>query len=150
MPVRRISSGSPFEDIIGFSRAMRIGNILAVSGTAPIDDQGNTAAPGDLAEQTQVCLQLILDAINVGGGTKEHVIRTRIMLTDISRWREAAALTPSFSVSTSPLAPLFKWQHSSTWIGWSKSKLIAFLNSVGPIVPTGYANPVKKECLASQ
>jgi enamine deaminase RidA (YjgF/YER057c/UK114 family) len=90
MPAQRISSGSPFEGIIGFSRAVRIGHMLAVSGTAPINDQGKTAAVGDLAEQTRVCLRQILDVINVGGGTKEHIIRTRIMLTDILRWREAA------------------------------------------------------------
>lgn len=96
MPRLRMSSGSPFEDVIGFSRAVRIGKMIAVSGTAPINEQGQTASKGNLAEQTRLCLQLMLDAIVAGGGSKEHVIRTRIMLTDISLWREAALAHSEF------------------------------------------------------
>jgi enamine deaminase RidA (YjgF/YER057c/UK114 family) len=86
-----IASGSPFEDVIGFSRAVRAGNYIAVSGTAPIDAQGHTVSPGNLGEQARACLRLMLAAIEAGGGTAQQVIRTRIMLTDIAQWREAAA-----------------------------------------------------------
>ena len=85
-----ISSGSPFEKPIGFSRAVRVGNAIAVSGTAPIAPGGGTAYPGDLYRQTRTCLEIIKNAVENAGGHLDDVIRTRIMLTDISRWQEAA------------------------------------------------------------
>jgi enamine deaminase RidA (YjgF/YER057c/UK114 family) len=87
---KNISSGSPYEPEIGFSRAVRIGNLISVSGTAPIASNGSTAHVGDLYGQTKYCLAIIRKAINEAGGTLEQVIRTRVMLTDISRWEEAA------------------------------------------------------------
>ena len=90
MPRKNISSGSPYEDTIGFSRAVRIGNVIAVSGTAPIASDGSVAHPGDLYNQTRYCLGIIKKAIEEAGGRLENVMRTRIMLTDISRWEEAA------------------------------------------------------------
>ena len=85
-----ISSGSPFEKPIGFSRAVRVGNAIAVSGTAPIAPGGGTAYPGDLYRQTRTCLEIIKNAVENAGGHLDDVIRTRIMLVDISRWQEAA------------------------------------------------------------
>ena len=85
-----ISSGSPFEKPTGFSRAVRVGDAIAVSGTAPIAPGGGTAYPGDLYRQTRTCIEIIKDAVEKAGGRLEDVIRTRIMLTDISRWQEAA------------------------------------------------------------
>ena len=85
-----ISSGSPFEKPIGFSRAVRVGNAIAVSGTAPIAPGGGTAYPGDLYRQTRACLEIIKNAVENAGGHLDDVIRTRIMLVDISRWQEAA------------------------------------------------------------
>ena len=90
MPRQLISSGSPFEKPIGFSRAVRVGNAIAVSGTAPIAPGGGTAYPGDLYRQTRTCLEIIKDAIEKAGGRMEDVIRTRIMLVDIGRWQESA------------------------------------------------------------
>jgi enamine deaminase RidA (YjgF/YER057c/UK114 family) len=87
---RLVSSGSPFEPEIGFSRAVRVGDHVAVAGTAPIAPQGGTAGPGDVYMQTLRCLQIIEDAINNAGGKREHIIRTRIMLTDIAGWKDAA------------------------------------------------------------
>ena len=85
-----ISSGSPFEPQIGFSRAVRVGPFVAVSGTAPIAPDGGVASPGDLYGQTKRCLDIIAQAIAKAGLTLDNVIRTRVMLTDISRWQEAA------------------------------------------------------------
>jgi enamine deaminase RidA (YjgF/YER057c/UK114 family) len=85
-----ISSGSPYEHHIGLSRAVRVGPIIAVAGTAPLAHDGTTAHPGDVYAQTKRCLEITLDAIERAGGAREHVIRTRIMLVDMSRWREAA------------------------------------------------------------
>lgn len=85
-----ISSGSHLEPRIGFSRAVRVGSHLAVAGTAPIAPDGGVAAPGDVYGQTKRCLEIIAQAIADAGLSLESVIRTRVMLTDISRWEEAA------------------------------------------------------------
>jgi len=85
-----VSSGSPFEPQIGFSRAVRVGPFVAVSGTAPIAPDGSVASPGDLYGQTRRCLEIISQAIADAGLSMENVIRTRVMLTDVSRWKEAA------------------------------------------------------------
>lgn len=85
-----VSSGSPFESQIGFSRAVRIGSVVAVAGTAPIATDGTVAAPGDVYGQTLRCLEIIEAAILEAGLSRADVIRTRVMLTDISRWKEAA------------------------------------------------------------
>ena len=87
---KTVNSNSPFEDLIGFSRACRIEDSIAVSGTAPISDEGKTVGLGDVYKQTLRCLELSQTAIEQAGGKLENVIRTRIMLTDISRWEEAA------------------------------------------------------------
>lgn len=90
MPRQLISSGSPFEKSIGFSRAVRQGNTITVSGTAPIAPGGGTAYPGDLYRQTRTCIDIIKAAVERAGGHLTDVVRTRIMLTDIERWKEAA------------------------------------------------------------
>jgi enamine deaminase RidA (YjgF/YER057c/UK114 family) len=85
-----ISSGSEYEKPIGFSRAVRIGNIIAVAGTAPIASDGTTAYPGDLYNQTKRCIEIMRNAIVEAGGQPENVIRTRIFLRNISDWEKAA------------------------------------------------------------
>lgn len=85
-----VSSGSHLEPEIGFSRAVRVGQFIAVAGTAPIAAGGGTAAPGDVYGQTIRCIEIIGEALAEAGGSIENVIRTRLMLTDISRWRDAA------------------------------------------------------------
>ena len=87
---KKVSSGSPMEGPIGFSRAVRIGNMISVSGTAAIAPDGSTAAPNDVYGQTKCCIEIMKRAIEDAGGKLEDVIRTRVMLKDISRWREAA------------------------------------------------------------
>ena len=85
-----LSSGSPYEKSIGFSRAVRIGNFISVSGTAPIGADGNTAYPGDLYRQTIRCIEIIKKAIMDAGGQMENVIRTRVYLKNITEWKKAA------------------------------------------------------------
>ena len=81
---QNISSGAPWEDQVGYSRAVRIGNIIEVSGTAPVRD-GKTV--GETAyEQTKVCLEIIKEGIEKAGGKIEDVVRTRMFVTDISQW----------------------------------------------------------------
>lgn len=85
-----VSSGSPLEPEIGFSRAVRVGNVLAVAGTAPIAADGSVAAPGDVYGQTKRCLEIVAAAVHDAGLRMEDVIRTRVFLTNIETWRDAA------------------------------------------------------------
>jgi len=87
---KKVTYCQPLEREIGFSRAVRIGNIIAVSGTAPIARDGSVHSPGDVYGQARRCLEIIKDVIEQAGGNLEHVIRTRIFLKDIKRWQEAA------------------------------------------------------------
>ncbi len=91
MPKRQnISSGSPLEKPIGFSRAVRVRNKIAVAGTAPIAADGSTACPGDVYGQTKCCLDIIRKAVEEAGANVTDIVRTRIMLTDMARWEESA------------------------------------------------------------
>ena len=92
----KISSGSPFEKPIGFSRAVRTGNRILVSGTAPIAEDGTAAYPGDVYQQTKHCLQIIETAIREAGGELKDVIRTRVYLTDGDTWKEAGTAHGEF------------------------------------------------------
>ena len=85
-----LSSGSYLEPVIGFSRAVRIGNTVAIGGTAPIAAGGGTASVGDVHGQTLRCLEIAIDALARAGGRPQDVIRSRIILTDIALWEEAA------------------------------------------------------------
>ncbi|MCB0982793.1 MAG: RidA family protein [Ilumatobacteraceae bacterium] len=87
---QHVASGSPLEPIIGFSRAVRTGPVVVVAGTAPIAEGGGTAGVGDVPAQTRRCFDIALAALAQVGAGPEHVTRTRMMLTDITRWREAA------------------------------------------------------------
>lgn len=86
MSRRLVSSGSPFEREIGFSRAVRVGNVIEVAGTAPI----GVDAPGDVYTQTKRCLEIIAAALAEAGGGLGHVVRTRVMLADMATWKDAA------------------------------------------------------------
>ncbi|MGH2788495.1 MAG: RidA family protein [Actinomycetota bacterium] len=85
---RHVRSGSPYEDKIGFSRAVRVGNRVLVSGTAPIWEDG-TVDP-DPYVQSKRCLEIIVQALGEAGASPEEVVRTRTYLTDAS-YGEAAA-----------------------------------------------------------
>lgn len=85
-----VTYGQPLETEIGYSRACRVDNIVAVTGTAPIAPDGSVAAPGDLYGQTRRALEIIGDVLAKAGASLDQVIRTRIFLTDMSRWKEAA------------------------------------------------------------
>lgn len=97
-----VSSGSAYEKPIGFSRAVRIGNLISVSGTAPIGEDGNTYSPGDLFRQTVRCIEIIKKAIVDAGGQLENVIRTRVYLKDISDWEKAAKAHGEFFSAIRP------------------------------------------------
>lgn len=85
-----VSSGSYLEPIIGFSRAVRVGNHIAVGGTAPIAAGGGTAAKGDVYGQAKRIFEIIGKALADAGAGFEHVVRSRVILTDIAHWDSAA------------------------------------------------------------
>jgi enamine deaminase RidA (YjgF/YER057c/UK114 family) len=87
-------SGSPWEPTVGYSRAVRAGNFIAVSGTVGIN--ADRTYPPTLAEQTRRALEIIRSAIEALGGTLTHVIRTRMFVTDITKAAEASAVHGEF------------------------------------------------------
>lgn len=87
---RHASSASPLESTIGFSRAVRVGDHAYVAGTAPIGPDGTTVGVGDAERQTRRCFEVALAALDDVGATAADVVRTRIMLTDITTWEGAA------------------------------------------------------------
>jgi enamine deaminase RidA (YjgF/YER057c/UK114 family) len=93
---QHVSSGSPYEPKLGIARAVRIGNIIAVAGTAPIGYDGETVAPGDAATQAQRCLDIIHAALGELGVGLSQVIRTRILLTDIADWESVGLVHGTF------------------------------------------------------
>ena len=101
-----VSSRSPYEKRIGFSRAVRVGDFIAVAGTGPIGPDGRTACPGDAYGQAKRCLEIVKDAIEDAGGRLEHVIRTRMMLTDISVWQDVARAHGEFFADIRPACTL--------------------------------------------
>jgi enamine deaminase RidA (YjgF/YER057c/UK114 family) len=78
---RRVSSGSPFEPAIGFSRAIRVGDRVLVSGTGPVG-----ADDADAATQMRRCIEIVADALNELGASLDDVVRTRMYLTDADHW----------------------------------------------------------------
>lgn len=102
MARRSVSSNSPLEPEIGFARAVRIGDVVAVSGTAPIGEDGKTIAVGDVAGQTRACFGIAQKALEGLGLSLADVIRTRIMLTDISNWKDAACIHGEFFSEVRP------------------------------------------------
>ena len=83
-----ISSGVKWEDIVGYSRAVKIGNVIEVAGTTALDEEGNLVGPDDPYEQTRYIIVKIEKALTSAGAALTDVVRTRIFTTDISRWEE--------------------------------------------------------------
>ena len=82
------STGAPWEEIVGYSRAVRVGNTIEVTGTVAVDDQNRLAGGDNAYEQTRFVLQKIEAVLNRAGATLADVVRTRIYVTDITRWEE--------------------------------------------------------------
>ncbi len=85
---RRTYSGAPWESIVGYCRALRAGAHIYVTGTAPVDEGGGVFAPGDAYAQTRRCLEIVERALHDLDADLSHVVRTRMFVTDISRWEE--------------------------------------------------------------
>jgi enamine deaminase RidA (YjgF/YER057c/UK114 family) len=87
-----ISSGSPYEPKVGISRAVRVGSIITVAGTAPLGPDGRTVGSGDAAAQARRCIEIISAALEQAGASLRQVVRTRILLTRIEDWQVVAAV----------------------------------------------------------
>lgn len=83
---RRVSSGSPYEGVIGFSRAVRVGNQIFVAGTAPIGPDRQTFGVGDPYLQAKRCFEIIVAALCELGAEPRHVVRTRTFLKNADDW----------------------------------------------------------------
>lgn len=88
MSVKRVFSGAPWESEVGYCRALRRGNRIFVTGTAPVTEDGSVAAPGDGYGQARRCLEIIAGALAELGADLESVVRTRMFTVDIDRWRD--------------------------------------------------------------
>jgi enamine deaminase RidA (YjgF/YER057c/UK114 family) len=86
---RRISSGSPYEPVVGFSRAVVAGDHVYVSGTAPVMPDG-APPPDDAYEQARRCFEIIVDALREAGARPDDVVRTRTFLTSAGDWEHVA------------------------------------------------------------
>lgn len=93
---QRVSTGSPYEPIVGVSRAVRAGNLIAVTGTAPLGPDGKTVGVGDPAVQARRCLEIIRAALDQLGAGMHHVYRTRTLLTRIEDWEAVARVHGEF------------------------------------------------------
>lgn len=82
------SSGAKWEEIVGYSRAVKAGNIIEVTGTVSVDENSNLVGGNDAYEQTKFIIQKIESILKKAGATLNDVVRTRMFVTDISRWEE--------------------------------------------------------------
>ena len=106
MARKNISSGSPYEKAIGFSRAVRVYDRIMVAGTAPIADDGSTVHPGDAYLQAKRCLEIIEKAVEEAGGKRQYIVRTRIYLTDPAIEPEVAQAHGEFFRDIRPAATM--------------------------------------------
>jgi len=100
------SSGAPWESIAGYSRAVRIGNIIEVAGTTAGDTEGQVVGAGDISKQTDYIFNKIRNALNDAGSKMSDVIRTRMYLTDINDWETVARVHGDIFSDIKPVSTL--------------------------------------------
>jgi enamine deaminase RidA (YjgF/YER057c/UK114 family) len=103
---RRISSGGPWEEAAGYSRAIVVGDSCWVAGTTDAGADGTSAHPGDIGAQTRAVLGIIERALDEAGFGLEDVVRTRMFVTDMTRWPEVLAVHAEVFGQIRPAATL--------------------------------------------
>ncbi|MEX0851881.1 MAG: Rid family hydrolase [Bauldia sp.] len=117
---KNISSASPYEPIIGFSRAVRIGNLIAIGGTAPLGPDGKTV-PGDAAAQARRCIAIAGEVLAKAGAGLGDVIRTRTFLVRVEDWEIVGRAHGEAFAAIRPVSPWWWSRRCSTRRGWSRS-----------------------------
>ncbi|WP_260516927.1 RidA family protein [Aliiroseovarius sp. M344] len=98
-----VSNGNPMEQIVGFSRAVRVGPYISVGGTAPVDRDGKTVGIGDVHAQTTQCFEIIKAALEQAGSGLQDIVRTRVILTDIENWKAAIDARKPYCLDARPV-----------------------------------------------
>jgi enamine deaminase RidA (YjgF/YER057c/UK114 family) len=106
MTRRNISSGSAWEETVGYSRAVRVGSLIEVAGTTAIDERGEVVGRGDPYLQAKFIFEKIGRALAEAGAGFENVIRTRMFVTDISRWEDVGRAHGEVFAAIRPAATL--------------------------------------------
>jgi enamine deaminase RidA (YjgF/YER057c/UK114 family) len=103
---KNILSGTKWEEIVGYSRAVRVGNVIEVAGTTAVDEQGQVVGVNDPFEQTRFILSKIEKALVAAGASLEDVVRTRMFVTDIAAWEEIGRAHGQFFREIKPVATM--------------------------------------------
>jgi len=108
MQRQHVTSGSPWEEKVGYSRAVRSGNWISVSGTTAVDGNGEIVGVGDMYKQANYVFQKIRSALIEVGSSMNDIIRTRMFTTDITRWEEIGKAHREFFSQVMPAATLLE------------------------------------------
>lgn len=104
--IQRVSSGAKWEEIVGYSRAIKVGNVIEIAGTTAIDEHGQVVGVGDAHAQTSYIIEKARKALMALQADLQQVIRTRMYVTDISQWEEIGRAHGDFFRAIKPVATM--------------------------------------------